>query len=751
MARFIHVGNHAVSGNGFLGIHKCTDPLYPLFIETLEKNSSCQSGMVSEDILVQLKNLTYCPKPYKEISIYKNKSEKRMLHLASEIDLAVQREFKVILEKVFEPHFFNQSFAYRRGKGAFKAIKCIIKWKKSLKNNMIVIRCDVDDFFDTIPIDKLLHIIYRKTKDARITYMISLWMKTGVITNEDNKEIEFNEIGIPQGSALSPLLANIYLHKLDEIVIHRISPFYVRYADDLFIICAPDRDPLRFLQLIGDFLKDKLFLKLNHEYFVGELKDTFSFLGIEFLPDGTLDIEEDKKHQIPIKAVNALNINTVTFKKLNEFIDGLRHYYGKLLPKKSIHEIDEQLVKVYSTYIPKHFNKSEYKKVVDVLSQCGFIGRHFIDGKWISMIKSVPMQAKRKTATIKSKLRKQHKDYLQHIEHTYELIVNHPGAFLGLNKNKIRIRHEGKTVTTHSLKDIQQISIMCQGVGLSSNITKYCSKNNIAVVFYDHIGNSYAAIKASNQIEPDIMKAQMELSDEKKVYFIKKLVQNKIKNQKKLLQYFYKYYKNETIGQGLNAQIDKMNIILDTMPQDDNYETLKKNLFLWEARAAGIYWKAFALIIERSGNSFEKRLHQGADDAVNQMLNYAYALLESKVKQTLSTWKLNPYISYLHSMKKEEACLCFDLMEQYRTFIVDRSIIAILTKGEKVGQEKNSGLLTWETRKKIISKLNERWFTLEKYKAEDKSLSEIMHLLTKNFKDFCLGKTDKLKFYTPKW
>ena len=133
------------------------------------------------------------------------------------------------------------------------------------------------------------------------------------------------------------------------------------------------------------------------------------------------------------------------------------------------------------------------------------------------------------------------------------------------------------------------------------------------------------------------------------------------------------------------------------------------------------------------------------------MLNYGYALLESKVTRAIHTWRISPQISYLHAMNGSTPTLCFDLMEQYRTFIVDRSVIAIITKGEKIEQEKNSSLLTLETRKKLIGKINERWFAVETYKGKEILLSELMHKLMEHFLAYCKGEAKKPRFYKPKW
>ena len=118
--------------------------------------------------------------------------------------------------------------------------------------------------------------------------------------------------------------------------------------------------------------------------------------------------------------------------------------------------------------------------------------------------------------------------------------------------------------------------------------------------------------------------------------------------------------------------------------------------------------------------------------------------------KTIDLWQLNPNIGILHSTQDNKPALCFDLMEQYRAFVVDRSILALLAKGEDVGQN-NKGLLDMPTRSRIISKINERWFATEYYRSGEKLFSDIMKLQTKDVRAFCCGKVKRIKFYTPKW
>jgi len=100
-----------------------------------------------------------------------------------------------------------------------------------------------------------------------------------------------------------------------------------------------------------------------------------------------------------------------------------------------------------------------------------------------------------------------------------------------------------------------------------------------------------------------------------------------------------------------------------------------------------------------------KRITFGARDIVNSSLNYAYAFLYGKVQHSLVYAGLNLNISFLHSLDDKKPTLTYDMIEEFRTFVVDRTIISMLNKDEpiKLG---NDGMLTKSSRQLIAKNIN---------------------------------------------
>ncbi|WP_227626096.1 reverse transcriptase domain-containing protein, partial [Geofilum rubicundum] len=137
---------------------------------------------------------------------------------------------------------------------------------------------DLERYFDTVNHSKLIEILSRTIKDGRVVSLIHKYLNAGVMY-EDHYE-ETHE-GVPQGGPLSPLLGNILLNELDRELESRGHKF-VRYADDMVILCKSRRSAHRTMKSIVSFIEEKLFLTVNRDKSqVAYVKDV-KFLGYTF-------------------------------------------------------------------------------------------------------------------------------------------------------------------------------------------------------------------------------------------------------------------------------------------------------------------------------------------------------------------------------------------------------------------------------------------------------------------------------------
>ncbi len=137
---------------------------------------------------------------------------------------------------------------------------------------------DLEKFFDTVNQSKLIEVLSRTVQDGRVISLIHKYLNAGVVVRN---KLEETKDGVPQGGPLSPLLSNIILNELDK-ELERRGHRFVRYADDLVILCKSKRSAERTLMNIIPLIEGKLFLKVNREKTVVAYISKIKFLGYAF-------------------------------------------------------------------------------------------------------------------------------------------------------------------------------------------------------------------------------------------------------------------------------------------------------------------------------------------------------------------------------------------------------------------------------------------------------------------------------------
>ena len=164
-----------------------------------------------------------------------------------------------------------------------------------------------------------------------------------------------------------------------------------------------------------------------------------------------------------------------------------------------------------------------------------------------------------------------------------------------------------------------------------------------------------------------------------------------------------------------------------------------------EAQIAIHYWDYIRELMKDDDVGFERREHQGASDIVNSMLNYGYAILYTRVWQALLAAHLNPFDSLIHARQDGKPTLVYDMVEIFRSQVVDRVVISLVQN-----LEVRNGLLTDQTRQLLVKSIMERLARYEKYQGEEIKMEQIIQKqakqLAKAFDDI-----DAFKPYIAKW
>ena len=207
------------------------------------------------------------PRPSRERLIPKPTGGMRRLAIGCLEDKIVQSLCAKILEAIYEPIFHRHRYGYRPGKSQHQALARVHQEIRRRENNCVVVEMDIEKFFDTIPHEKLMELIGRRIGDAHFLRLIRRMLRNSILS-EDGKLSVSDEVGTPQGSPISPILANIYLHYLlDEWFEEnwRSKGQFVRYADDAVFVFDQETDALEFQEAVRDRLWNEGGIQINAE------------------------------------------------------------------------------------------------------------------------------------------------------------------------------------------------------------------------------------------------------------------------------------------------------------------------------------------------------------------------------------------------------------------------------------------------------------------------------------------------------
>lgn len=244
------------------------------------------------DLEKRLKEKRYRAKLVKRVFIPKSNGKLRPLGIPALEDKILQYVVREILQTLFEPLFLDCSYAYRPKRSARIAAE---KLRDELFGKYAwVVESDISGFFDNVSHDWMLKMLEKRVNDKAMIGLIKKWLRAGIL--QPDGAVEHPERGTPQGSIVSPILANIYLHYVLDMWFEQevkkkagANATVVRYADDFVAAFKYHKDasnfkkilPIRMKKFNLELAEDKT-RKLRFNRFRKEDSEAFTFLGFEY-------------------------------------------------------------------------------------------------------------------------------------------------------------------------------------------------------------------------------------------------------------------------------------------------------------------------------------------------------------------------------------------------------------------------------------------------------------------------------------
>ena len=254
-----------------------------------------------EELHARVHRGAYRALPSRRVYIPKPDGRQRPLAIAALEDKIVQRATVEVLNAIYEEEFLGFSYGFRPGRSTHEALDALVVGIGSKKVNWIL-DADIRSFFDTVNHEWLIRFVEHRIGDPRIVRLIQKWLKVGIL---EDGVVSASDRGTGQGSVISPLLANIYLHYVLDLWAERWrrreatgDMIIVRYADDIVVGFEHEMDARRFLEAMRERIEsfslslhpDKTRLIEFGRFAAANRKrsglgkpETFNFLGFIFI------------------------------------------------------------------------------------------------------------------------------------------------------------------------------------------------------------------------------------------------------------------------------------------------------------------------------------------------------------------------------------------------------------------------------------------------------------------------------------
>lgn len=658
---------------------------------------------------------TYRPVPLVRVRLRKASGGERVIGVLAVRDRVAQMACLEVIDPLLDPVLSDRCHAYRRGRSAGLAVLSI---RAALRGKQLAwaLQCDIEKCFDTVDHERLMSLVARRVQDPGVLDLLRAWARADVLIGRD---VIANELGVVQGSSLSPLLANVYLSELDA-GLEAESIEFARYADDLFIATRTEADARQAQVVVECLLRDRLRMRLNpQKTTLGRADAGVDYLGFRVTPETVgiarpkLERFRDRMGALLRTADAAQRLDSLA--QRDEALDAARHllrgfgaYYRSVGDEPGVArdlacaEADlAQLETTLSSELrtaprwkarPRLIDPETFAAPADAAT--GYPLRDDDPPGRSSPLIDAPTPTASADADANENV---------FVDDGFVWVTAH-GAHLGLVEGDLRVRARRREIARIELASIRAVYVSAFGTSVSTALATWLSVAGVPLVMANP-GSTDICVIAPTDTGSARLREQQAVRRRDPVVLAAglQILSAKVGSQAALLRYYAKYRRK--VADPIHVLLGESATRIQAQAQQlltlglEDRDALRASAMGHEGTAAATYWSAVGSMLPKE-LEFPGRRTRGAEDCVNQAINYLYGALYSEAWSALARAGLDPCVGILHGDSRGSASLVFDVVEEFRAPVVDRLVISLFGRGfrPRIGR---SGWLSTSSRRTL--------------------------------------------------
>lgn len=326
-----------------------------------------------------------------------------------------------------------------------------------------------------------------------------------------------------------------------------------------------------------------------------------------------------------------------------------------------------------------------------------------------------------------------------------KLLIDGYGKSIHKKDNQLLVKEKDTEIYRINIRKVSDITIVGKGY-ITFDELNLISRNNLKLMAINYFGQIEYVLDSPYGENIGLRKKQYYASDDEKgVVLAKEMIVSKMKNQKSTLRTLNKNRKIPEIKQN-ERKIDRS--IKELNKLDPHSENVKNRIMGIEGSCSNVYWSGISRMLPH-GINFENRNQKPKNDVVNSALNYGYGILASQITRAIMIQGLDPYCGFLHADRNKRTSLTYDIIEEFRQQIVDKTIFKLINNNQMSEKDidKRNNALNLETRKLLSSNILDKLHSEINYGGNISSYLELIENQVNGIVEYIINDEKYRGFY----